>query len=557
MTETNRTGTAALGGELVGGRYRLREILGSGGMGRVWLAEDELLRRPVAVKEMLGPAADRVDIQLRTVREARAAARLDHPGVVQVFDVVWRSDRAWIVMEYVRSRSLQIAIQADGPFAHREAARIGLRVLAALRAAHAAGVLHLDVKPHNVLLAEDGRVVLGDFGLAVTRDPDGGPEPVVMGSPYYVAPERISPGGRPSPATDLWSLGATLYAATEGRPPFGRSRTDASLLAVLHDEPHPFRYPGPLTPVLLDLLAKGRDQRPKPADLERRLRQIAEATVPRPRRRPVPPASPTAPTELLPAVLLPAVAPSPAMSPSPGMEPLLPAMAPDEGPAGRSKRTRYLVAGAAVVLIGAVGAAIGLDDQRSATPSAGPSAAGAASASAPPVAAPPVAVSACGPGAQSGAMTPAKTRIPAGLPSGWIWFRDPTGFTVALPAGWRRSTSGTAVCFEDPQHDAAFTVDSAALVTRKPLDYFQSQEKTAKPPGYLRVSMDLLLLRRGGADWEYTWRPASGTTQHVRRVLLAVTDKRSYLLKWTTPDAQWSRFVPLERQLVNLFDSAT
>jgi hypothetical protein len=535
MTGTGRTGTAALGGELVGGRYRLHEILGSGGTGRVWLAEDELLRRPVAVKEMLGPAGDRVDIQLRTVREARAAARLDHPGVVKVFDVVWRSERAWIVMEYVRSRSLQIAIQADGPLPHPEAARIGLRVLAALRAAHAAGVLHLDVKPHNVLLAEDGRVVLGDFGLAVTRDPDGGREPVVMGSPYYVAPERISPGGRAGPATDLWSLGATLYAATEGRPPFGRSRTDASLLAVLYDEPHPFRYPGPLTPVLLDLLAKGRDQRPKPADLERRLRQIAEATVPRPRRGPERPASLTAPTELPPA-----------------MPPLLPAMVPDEAPTGRSKRRRYLVTGAALVLIGAVGAAIGLDDQRSAAPSAAPSAAGATSA---PAAAPPVAVSACGPGAQSASIAPARTRIPAGLPSGWIWFRDPTGFTVALPAGWRRSTSGTAVCFEEPRHNAAFTVDSAALVTRKPLDYFQSQEKTAKPPGYHRVSMDNLLLRRGGADWEFTWRPDSGTTQHVRRVLLAVTDNRSYLLKWATPDAQWSPLVPLERRLVNLFDS--
>ena len=116
--------------------------------------------------------------------------------------------------------------------------------------------------------------------------------------------------------------------------------------------------------------------------------------------------------------------------------------------------------------------------------------------------------------------------------------------------------SGTAVCFQNPRGDAAFTVDSAALVTRKPLDYFQSQEKTAKPAGYHRISMDLLLLRRGGADWEYTWRPDSDTTQHVRRVLLAVTDNRSYLLKWTTSDRDWSRYRPLQRQLVTLFDSA-
>jgi eukaryotic-like serine/threonine-protein kinase len=228
-------------------------------------------------------------------------------------------------------------------------------------------------------------------------------------------------------------------------------------------------------------------------------------------------------------------------------------MAPASPPTGRSKRTRYIVAGAAVVLLGAVGAAIGLDDQRSAAPSPAPSVAGATSARS---AAPPVPVSACGPSARSGPITPARTRIPAGLPSGWIWLRDPTGFTVALPAGWRRSTSGTAVCLEDPQHDAAFTVDSAALVTRKPLDYFRSQEKTAKPPGYHRISMDNLLLRRGGADWEYTWRPDSDTTQHVRRVLLAVTDNRSYLLKWATSDPHWKSQVRLQRQLVTLFDSA-
>jgi serine/threonine protein kinase len=595
MTETSETGTAALGGELVGGRYRLQEILGSGGMGRVWLAEDELLRRPVAVKEMLGPAADRVDIQLRTVREARAAARLDHPGVVKVFDVVWLSDRAWIVMEYVRSRSLQIAVQADGPFDHRAAARIGLRVLGALRAAHAARVLHLDVKPHNVLLAEDGRVVLGDFGLAVTADPDGGPEPVLMGSPYYVAPERIKLGGRPSPATDLWSLGATLYAATEGRPPFVRATTAASLSAVLHDEPDPAKRPGPLTPVLLDLLAKKRDDRPGAADLERRLREVAEGGVPRPRRSPgvaargtatvtpvgsvsrgpsVPPASAassapaassgsaasSASAASIPAGPAGSVPPAPAASdflaPA-GVEPeLLPAMGvSEELPRGRKKR--YVLVGAAVVLVAAVGAAIGLDDQRSGAPAAPQPSVAAATSGASGAAVAPAVVSACGAGVEATAVTPAKTRVPAGLPAGWVWFRDPTGFTLALPAGWQRSMSGTVVCFEGPTAGAAFMVDSAALVTRKPLEYFQSQEKSAKLPGYQRISMDNLLLRRGGADWEYTWQPDSDTTQHVRRVLLAVTDSRSYLLKWTTSDAAWSRNVKLEQQLVTLFDSAS
>jgi hypothetical protein len=535
MAETGDTSTAAPEGELVGGRYRLHKIIGTGGMGRVWLAEDQLLRRAVAVKEMLGAAADSIDIQLGTVREARAAARLDHPAVVKVFDVVWRAERAWIVMEYVRSRSLQAAVQADGPFGHREAARIGLRVLAALRAAHEAGVLHLDVKPHNVLLADDGRVVLSDFGLAITREPDGGPQPVVMGSPYYVAPERITPYERPSPATDLWSLGATIYTAVEGTPPFLRADTDASLHAVLHDEPRPPLHPGPLTDVLLDLLAKNRDDRPNPADLERRLRTIAEGpTVAVPARGRA-------------AVLSPPAAPVTPVAP-------VTAVAPPSPSAGRPRRKRYLLlAGAAVVVAGSVGTAIALDDQRSdATVATKPSAAVVSAAPSLPSAA----VGACGAGARTAAVKPARSRVPAGLPSGWVWFRDPTGFALAMPAGWQRSMSGTAVCFQDPRTDAAFTVDSAALVTRRPLGYFQSQEKTAKPPGYHRISMDDLLLRRGGADWEYTWRPDSDTTQHVRRVLLAVTDDRSYLLKWATSDAHWKSQVRLQRQLVTLFDSA-
>jgi serine/threonine protein kinase len=567
MTEAGGTGTAALGGELVGGRYRLREILGAGGMGRVWLAEDQLLRRPVAVKEMLGPAADRVDVQLRTVREARAAARLDHPGVVTVYDVVWRDGRAWIVMEYVPSRSLHEAIQADGPLDHRAAARIGLRVLAALRAAHAARVLHLDVKPHNVLLGTDGRVVLGDFGLALTPESDDGPEPEIMGSPFYVAPERISsPPTRPSPATDLWSLGATLYAATEGRAPFLRPTTEASLEAVLRDEPDPVRRPGPLTPVVLDLLTKERDRRPRPADLERRLRGIAEDTAPRPHRpgfpargsAPVPRAQSAAHSSRADPAAVSSradpAAPSPQADPaalSPRASPAALSPRADPAPPRRGRRRVLVAGGAAALVLGAGGATILFDSQRAPAErlSMRPNIATATMV-------PPAAADACGSGARVGPVTPATTRVPAGLPPGWEWFRDSTGFTLALPAGWRRSASGTQVCFEDAAGEVAFTVDSAALVTRRPLDYLRSQEKAATLPGYHRISMDVLLLRRGGADWEYTWRPDSDTTQHVRRVLLAVTDHRSYLLKWATSDAAWARGLRLERQLVNLFDSA-
>ncbi|MEU8612895.1 serine/threonine-protein kinase [Actinoplanes sp. NPDC048791] len=266
--------------ELIAGRYRLLEIIGAGGMGRVWLADDELLRRRVAVKEIATPvdvsAAQMLDAQLTTMREARAAARLEHPGVVGVYDVVWRPDRSWIVMEYVESRSLD-AVLREGPLPHREAARIGVGVLAALRAAHASGVLHRDVKPHNVLLATDGRVVLTDFGLAKIRGVEQGAEPL-LGSPYFVAPERLR-GDEAGEAADLWSLGATLYAAVEGQAPFQRSTTTASLTALLTEPPDPARFPGPLNPIIERLLHKDPAQRLPAADAQARLQRVADRAV--------------------------------------------------------------------------------------------------------------------------------------------------------------------------------------------------------------------------------------------------------------------------------------
>ncbi|MGX6604371.1 serine/threonine-protein kinase [Micromonosporaceae bacterium Da 78-11] len=538
---------AGVHGNRVGGRYRLIEIIGAGGMGRVWLAEDELLRRPVAVKEIAVSPAELLDTQLRTMREARAAARLDHPGVVKVFDVVWHSDRSWIVMEYVKSRSLHEAVLADGPMTHQQAARLGLQVLAALRAAHRGGVLHRDVKPHNVLLAEDGRIVLSDFGLASTGDPDGPAEPI-MGSPYYVAPERLLPGVSDS-AADLWSLGATLYTAVEGKPPFVRDNTQASLSAVLHEEPDPAVNPGPLTPVILDLLTKNPARRPTAADLEPRLRRVA-TVVPAQRTDPDQRARGLA---RVPSVNRKSQPTPPAPEPTVTPEPAGPT-----GPAP-SRRGRYLLAGVAALVVAAVGATIVLDSQRNdqaPVAATAPVAASSAAAAAPSVAP----VDPCGFGAEATAVAAATTRVPAGLPDKWVWFRDPTGFALALPAGWQRSAAGTAVCFSDPAGDRAFTVDSAALVTREPLAYWQSREKATLAagtlPGYRKISMGVLLLKRGGADWEYTWRPDSDTVQHVRRILVATTDKRSYLLQSATTDDAWSPYVPLQRQLVSFFQSA-
>jgi hypothetical protein len=245
---------------LVSGRYRLRELRGSGGMGSVWRAYDELLGREVAVKRIDLPEEvsdeERALLCERASREARAAAMIDHPGIVTVHDVVVADALPWIVMELVEGRSLAAAVREDGPQEPRRVAEIGLDLLAALAAAHRAGLIHRDVKPGNVLLAADGRVVLTDFGLAsLDGDPALTRTGVLVGSPGYIAPERLR--DEPTePASDLWSLGATLYAAAEGRGPFDRESSMAALGAVLtEEEPYPARS-GELAPVLAHLLAK-------------------------------------------------------------------------------------------------------------------------------------------------------------------------------------------------------------------------------------------------------------------------------------------------------------
>ncbi|QCD57753.1 serine/threonine-protein kinase [Streptomyces hawaiiensis] len=273
-------------GRLIAGRYRLLAKLGHGGMGTVWRAKDETVDREVAVKEPRVPAhlteRERVNSFERMRREARAAARLDHPSVVDVHDVAVVEDQPWIVMELVRGRSLGDALQ-EGTLSAREAARIGLEVLGALEAAHAAGILHRDVKPDNVLLGRYDRVVLTDFGIAQiegeTNLTDTGG---FVGSPEYIAPERVL-GQRPGPASDLWSLGVVLYAATEGVSPFRRSNTPATLQSVLNATPAPpASAQGPLAEAVNGLLDKDPARRPNAA----RVRALLEAAANPPATRP-------------------------------------------------------------------------------------------------------------------------------------------------------------------------------------------------------------------------------------------------------------------------------
>ncbi|WSL10214.1 serine/threonine protein kinase [Streptomyces sp. NBC_01288] len=257
------------------GRYRLVESIGQGGMGRVWRAADEMLGRQVAVKEMRIDGLDAEDTRTRrerTLREARATARIDHPNVVRVYDVVDEGERLWIVMELVAGRSLERILADDGALGPREAARIGLGLVAALRQVHAGGVLHRDIKPGNVLVESHGRrVVLTDFGIAAIQDATAlTVVGMLVGSPDYMAPERIS-GHPQGPPSDIWSLGATLCAALGGRSPFSRDTTLATLHAVLYEEPELPSAAGPLRDILAALLRKQPAARPGLDELERAL----------------------------------------------------------------------------------------------------------------------------------------------------------------------------------------------------------------------------------------------------------------------------------------------
>ncbi|MFB7371035.1 serine/threonine-protein kinase [Streptomyces sp. NPDC056222] len=270
---------------VIAGRYRLLDVLGQGGMGTVWRARDEVLARDVAVKEVRAPAGlagdDERRLYARLEREAWAAARISHRNVVTVYDVATEDGRPWIVMELIRGLTLSDVLDAEGPMTPQRAAGIGADVLAALRAAHEAGVLHRDVKPGNVLLANDGRVVLTDFGIAAVE----GTSNLTMtgelvGSPEFLAPERAL-GRTPGPASDLWSLGVLLYAAVEGHSPFRQDTPLSTLRAVVDEELPPPHRAGPLTPVIEGLLRKDPQERLQSAEAEGELRLVAAGGTPR------------------------------------------------------------------------------------------------------------------------------------------------------------------------------------------------------------------------------------------------------------------------------------
>jgi hypothetical protein len=351
---------------VVADRYVLKAPLGRGGMGVVWHAHDTVLGRAVAVKEVVFPPAmpddERRAAHARVLREARAAARLNHPGAVTLYDVIQDQGHPFIVMELVPATTLADLVRTEGPLPPWRVAEIGGQLAGALEAAHRAGIVHRDVKPGNVMMAEDGGVKLADFGVASLQgDPQLTATGLVIGSPAYMAPEQAA--GEPSgPPADFWALGATMYFAVEGEPPFEKASSIATLAAVVNEDPRPMRRAGPLAAVIAGLLVKDPARRPSGpqlrAQLERLARAAPTATEVLPAHEPpasttaplpvVPPAGPTpvpaAPPPAAPAPAAPAAAAPPAAAPAaPGpaagpAQPAAPPTAPEAAAAAAAAR---------------------------------------------------------------------------------------------------------------------------------------------------------------------------------------------------------------------------
>jgi len=509
---------------LLAGRYRVTESLGTGGMGRVWLARDEVLARDVAVKEVVLPPDlvehERDALRRRTLREARAAARLTDQNVAQVFDVFEADGHPWIVLEHVRSRSLQEVLDQDGPLEPRRAAEIGLAVLAALRAAHRAGVLHRDVKPSNVLLAEDGRVVLTDFGIAtIEEEGDTTSSGLVLGSPQYMAPERAL-SGESRAAADLWSLGATLYAAVEGRPPYQGSSAVGTLMALAADEPEPPRQAGVLRPVLDGLLRKDPDERIDADEAQRRLERAALA----------PPEAP------------------------PATEPAAPA----RSGARRWARPWIVVVTVALLVVAATVAVLvartSRPDRGQASPPAslspgasatGSTAPSAASSAEPSTSAAPVTT--VTPGTPTG---PAIERTQLAVPSGWVDYHDPTGFSVYVPKGWTKSQKGSIVYFRSAGR--VLGIDQTTHPNMNPVADWRGKERYRVAhgdfPGYHEIHIKAVKYFVTAADWEFTF-DGSHARQHVNNRGVVVNDHQAYGFYWQTPDSEWAAAYP-DLQLV-------
>ncbi|MGN6331509.1 MAG: serine/threonine-protein kinase [Motilibacteraceae bacterium] len=582
-------------GQLLAGRYRIEGPLGAGGMGTVWAARDERLHREVAVKEVVPPAAlsahEREVLEARTLREARAAARIASPHAVTVFDVLDEDDRPWIVMERLSGLTLADVLRERGQLDARVVARLGLQLLDALSAAHRADVLHRDVKPSNVLVDEDGNAVLGDFGIA-TLDGDPGltTTGTLIGSPAFIAPERAR-GGPASPATDLFSLGATLYAAAEGHAPFERGGQLPTLTAVVTEPVPPPRVGGPLGEALTGLLAKDPEQRLSAEQARTLLQAAARAESPTAVLAPVAPARPAPepargpspddartqrlevppaarqedgvpPAAVAPVAAAPAAASAAAAAAAAdlagagdGRAPV-DARVPAEPSPGRSagRRTGLLAALAAVVLL-VVGAGVALhgrgggtsgatgpvSPRTSAAPQSHPSRPTPTTSSASAAPAP----TTTSPRASAAPTTSASASASAssGVPAGYALRSGPGGFAVAVPAGWTTSANGQTVTYRDPQSGQMLLVDQTDTPKSDPAADWRNQEQARRSsyPGYSRIRIEPVDYRGWkAADWEFTYDGSNGPLHVLNRGFVTSPDQ-AYSLFALAPQSQWAQ----------------
>lgn len=496
-------------------------------MGTVWRANDELLGRAVAMKELhvdegLSPA-EAESRRERTMREARSVAQVRHPGVLVLHDVVQHDAQPWLVMELIDGHSLADRIATDGPVPPAEAARIGLALLAALRAAHAAGVLHRDLKPANVLLeAATGRVVLSDFGIAqvdgqATLTETG----AFVGSPEYTAPERMS-GKRTGPESDLWSLGVLLCAAVEGESPFRRDSVAGVLHAVVMDEVRVPDSVGPLLPVVNGLLERDPGRRLDADGVEQALRGLAaQERIPGMTHPTVshthashPPASR-------------ASAPTRPGSPSPTGDPVVLGASPRR--AARPRIRRSLLVGSLVVVLaaGGTGAWVMTRDDSSATESTGPAdevREGQASEDASPTPTPPPSKGADKPkkpggkasddaaeplGDGTGKRKPDSTGSAGdGAPAGYRTVSDPTGFTMATPTGFVRTDESPRVFYNSADNAFRIGVHPQPLDPNGPAAVMRQAHEAGPSdyPGYRDGSVrETTHNGFPAAVWEFTW----------------------------------------------------
>ncbi|MET7762292.1 serine/threonine-protein kinase [Streptomyces sp. NPDC005393] len=545
-------------GRLIAGRYRLVEQVGRGGMGTVWRAEDELLGRQVAVKQLhVSPHLSEEELTTlyeRTRREARSAARITHPNVVVVHDVVDDQGLPCIVMEYVPSTTLGDLLKNGGAISPQEAARIGRGMIAALRAAHEAGVLHRDVKPGNVLLGPQGRVVLTDFGIAMatgtsTLTKTG----EVVGSIDYIAPERVR-GRKPGPASDLWALGATLYQAVEGRAPFRKTTAIETGYAIAVEPLDPPKRAGALTPLIESLLAKEPELRPTAEETERALRvpaseaetraqampsftETLSLTRQRPEPTPAPaPASPPlsgsasmsaspATPETAPGT---ASVPGPATASTPAPATPTPAPAPKKG-----RKAQWTAAGAALAVVAVAGGVyvFGLDNGSHKDAVGQQSAAKPSQSATPPYTPPPV-------------------------PAGYHMVEEKDfGISFPVPDGWTRQadsdTEGTVdhtqeVRYLDPTRMARLTINVLDFAQADQVKHLEGVEADVKKlyPVYQRMRLQETKFRgQPAAVWEFRFK---GQARWFRALDLAFGEEggKEYAIYVSAPAEQWGEYLP-------------